>query len=151
MPRLLKLGLAPGFAAPLEKDGNEVTGGVVLMAHGENPLEVTRRIKAKIRELQVGLPRGVHIVPFYDRTPLIQGAIGTVTNTVVEAMISASLCVLVILLHVRTSLHHRQHASPGRALTSFLIMAVMRRLGVVDIEANAMSLAGIAISIGVLR
>ncbi len=64
----------------LEKDGNEVTGGVVLMAHGENPLEVTRRIKAKIRELQTGLPRGVRIVPFYDRTPLIQGAIGTVTR-----------------------------------------------------------------------
>ena len=100
----------------LEKDGNEVTGGVVLMANGENPLEVTRRIKAKIRELQTGLPRGVRIVPFYDRTPLIEGAIGTVSQTVFEAMISASLCVLVVLLHVRTSLDHRQHDSAGRAV-----------------------------------
>ena len=142
--------LGPGFRrGVLEKDGNEVTGGVVLMAHGENPLEVTRRIKAKIRELQIGLPRGVRIVPFYDRTPLIQGAIGTVTNTVVEAMISASLCVLVVLLHVRTSLIIAS-TLPLAALTSFLIMAVLRRLGVVDIQANAMSLAGIAISIGVL-
>ena len=96
--------LGPGFRrGVLEKDGNEVTGGVVLMARGENPLEVTRRIKAKIRELQIGLPRGVRIVPFYDRTPLIEGAIGTVTSTVVEAMISASFCVLLVLLHVRTS------------------------------------------------
>ena len=73
--------MVPGFRrGVLEKDGNEVVGGVVLMAHGENPLEVTRRIKAKIRELQAGLPRGVRIVPFYDRTPLIEGAIGTVSG-----------------------------------------------------------------------
>ena len=68
--------IVPGFRrGVLEKDGNEVVGGVVLMAYGENPLEVTRRIKAKIRELQVGLPPGVRIVPFYDRTPLIEGAV----------------------------------------------------------------------------
>ena len=85
-------------------------------------------IKAKIRELQAGLPPGVRIVPFYDRTPLIEGAIGTVTGTVVEAMISASLCVLVILLHVRTSLVIAV-TLPLAALSSFLIMAVLRRLG----------------------
>ena len=142
--------IVPGFRrGVLEKDGNEVVGGVVLMAHGENPLEVTRRIKGKIRELQAGLPPGVRIVPFYDRTPLIEGAVATVTGTVVEAMISASLCVLVILLHVRTSLVIAG-TLPLAALSSFLIMAALRRSGVVDIPANAMSLAGIAISIGVL-
>jgi Cu(I)/Ag(I) efflux system membrane protein CusA/SilA len=142
--------LGPGFRrGVLEKDGNEVTGGVILMARGENPLEVTRRIKTKMRELQVGLPRDVRIVPFYDRTPLIQGAIGTVTSTVVEAMVSALLCVFVVLLHARTSLVIAS-TLPLAALTSFLIMAVLRRLGLVDIQANAMSLAGIAISIGVL-
>jgi copper/silver efflux system protein len=142
--------VGPGFRrGVLEKDGNEVTGGVILMARGENPLEVTRRIKAKIRELQTGLPGGVRIVPFYDRTPLIEGAIGTVTGTVVEAMISASLCVLLVLLHVRTSFIVAS-TLPLAALTSFLIMSVLRRWGVVDIQANAMSLAGIAISIGVL-
>ena len=144
------IGVGPGFRrGVLEKDGNEVTGGVVLIANGENPLEVTRRIKAKIRELQTGLPRGVRIIPFYDRTPLIEGAIGTVTQTVIEAMVSASLCVLVVLLHVRTSLIIAS-TIPLAALASFLIMAGLRRLGVVDIQANAMSLAGIAISIGVL-
>jgi copper/silver efflux system protein len=144
------IAVGPGFRrGVLEKDGSEVTGGVVLMAHGENPLEVTRRIKAKIRELQTGLPKGVRIVPFYDRTPLIQGAISTVTSTVVEAMISASLCVLLVLLHLRTSLIIVS-TLPLAALLSFLFMAGLRRLGIVDIQANAMSLAGIAISIGVL-
>ena len=64
----------------LEKDGNEAVGGVVMMRHGENPLEVTRRIKEKILELQAGLPEGVRIVPFYDRTRLIHGAIETITE-----------------------------------------------------------------------
>ncbi len=150
LAEVAEIGIAPGFRrGVLEKDGNEVTGGVVLMARGENPLEVTRRVKAKIRELQTGLPRGVRIVPFYDRTPLIQGAIGTVSQTVLEAVVSATLCVLIVLLHVRTSLIIAS-TIPLAALSSFLIMAILRRLGVVDIQANAMSLAGIAISIGVL-
>ena len=66
----------------LEKDGKEVVGGVVLMRYGENPLEVTRRIKEKITALQPGLPEGVRIVPFYDRTPLIHRRIETVSGTV---------------------------------------------------------------------
>jgi len=150
LAEIAEIGVGPGFRrGVLEKDGNEVTGGVVLIAHGENPLEVTRRIKVKIRELETGLPRGVRIVPFYDRTPLIEGAIDTVTRTVVEAIVSASLCVFLVLLHLRTSLIIAS-TLPLAALSSFLIMAVLRRLGVVDIQANAMSLAGIAISIGVL-
>jgi Cu(I)/Ag(I) efflux system membrane protein CusA/SilA len=145
-----RVSIAPGIRrGVLEKDGNEVTGGVILMARGENPLDVTLRLKAKIRELQPGLPAGVKIVPFYDRTPLIEGVIGTVTGTVVEAMLSASLCVLVVLLHLRTSLIVAL-TLPLAALWSFLLMAALRRLGVADIQANAMSLAGIAISIGVL-
>ena len=150
LSELARVSIAPGFRrGVLEKDGNEVTGGVVLMSHGENPLEVTGRLKAKIRELQNGLPRGVKIEPFYDRTPLINGVIGTVSSTVLEAMISASLCVLVILLHVRASFIVAV-TLPLAALSSFLIMVTLRWLGIVDIQANAMSLAGIAISIGVL-
>ena len=70
----------------LEKDGKEVVGGVVLMRYGENPLEVTRRIKEKITALQAGLPPGVRIVPFYDRTPLIHRAIETVSGAVREEL-----------------------------------------------------------------
>ncbi len=91
----------------------------------------------------------MRIVPFYDRTPLIEGAIATVTGTVVEAIASASLCVLLVLLHFRTSFVIAS-TLPLAAASSFLVMAVLRRLGIVDIQANAMSLAGIAISVGVL-
>ena len=150
LAEVARVSIAPGFRrGVLEKDGNEVTGGVVLMARGENPLDLTRRIKAKIVELRSGLPTGVRIVPFYDRTPLIEGSIETVTGTVVEGMLSASLCVLLILLHVRTSLVIAA-VLPLAALSSFLILALLRRSGILDVPANAMSLAGIAISIGVL-
>jgi Cu(I)/Ag(I) efflux system membrane protein CusA/SilA len=150
LAEVAKVSIAPGFRrGVMEKDGNEVTGGVVLMARGENSLELTRRIKAKIRELQAGLPPGVRIVPTYDRTPLIEGAIETVSGTVVEGMISASLCVLLILLHFRTSLVIAG-ILPLAASSSFLVLAVLRRTGLLDVPANAMSLAGIAISIGVL-
>jgi len=133
----------------LEKDGSEVVGGVVLMAYGENPLEVTRRIKAKLGELAVGLPPGVKIVPFYDRTPLIEGAISTVAGTVGEAMVTATLCVLVVLLHARASLIVAA-TLPLAALASFAAIWLLRRLGIADVQTNAMSLAGIAISVGVL-
>src|SRR6185312_11194883 len=63
----------------LEKDGSEVVGGVVLLRYGGNPLEVTRRLKIKIHELHAGLPSGVRIETRYDRTPLIEGAVRTVT------------------------------------------------------------------------
>jgi Cu(I)/Ag(I) efflux system membrane protein CusA/SilA len=133
----------------LEKDGNEAIGGVVLMASGENPLEVTKRIKARIHELTAGLPPGVAILPFYDRSPLIEGAIATVRGTVIEAMITATVCVFLVLLHIRTSFIV-VITLPLSILGSFAIMGVLRRLGLVDIQANIMSLAGIAISVGVL-
>src|SRR5690606_30449495 len=90
--------------AMLEKGGGEAVGGVVLMRWGENPLEVTRRVKEKIAALQPGLPEGVRIVPFYDRTPLIEGAIATLRRTLVEEMLVASLMVFLVLYHLRSSL-----------------------------------------------
>jgi Cu(I)/Ag(I) efflux system membrane protein CusA/SilA len=133
----------------LEKDGSEAVGGVVLLRYGQNPLEVTRRLKEKIHELRAGLPAGVRIVTCYDRTPLIEGAVRTVTGTVVEAMITASVCVVLVLLHFRTSFVIAV-TLPLSALASFVIMWSLRRLGLADIQTNIMSLAGIAISIGVL-
>jgi Cu(I)/Ag(I) efflux system membrane protein CusA/SilA len=133
----------------LEKDGNEVVGGVVLMRYGQNPLEVTRRIKEKIQELHAGLPAGVRIVTSYERTPLIEGAVRTVTGTLVEAMVTAAVCVVLVLLHCRTSFVIAV-TLPLSALASFVIMWLLRRLGIADIQTNIMSLAGIAISIGVL-
>jgi Cu(I)/Ag(I) efflux system membrane protein CusA/SilA len=133
----------------LEKDGSEAVGGVVLMREGENPLEITRRLKDKIADMQAGLPHGVRIVPFYDRTPLIEGAVGTVTGTLVEAILTATVCVLLVLLHFRTSFIIAA-TLPLAALSSFAVMWLLRRLGIADIQTNIMSLAGLAISVGVL-
>jgi Cu(I)/Ag(I) efflux system membrane protein CusA/SilA len=133
----------------LEKDGNEVAGGVVLMRYGENPLRVTERIKEKIAQLEPGLPHGVRIVPGYDRTPLIKGAMSTVTRTLVEAILTASVCVLLVMRHVRTSLIIAV-TLPLATLASFLVLAILRHSGITDVQTNIMSLAGITISIGVL-
>ncbi len=144
------VGLGPGFRRGVfEKDGNEVVGGVILMRYGQNALEVTRRIKDKIQELQVGLPAGVRIVTVYDRTPLIQGAIGTVTGTLIEAIITATIAVVLVLLHFRTSFIIAL-TLPLAVLASFAMMWTLRQLGIADIQTNIMSLAGLAISIGVL-
>jgi copper/silver efflux system protein len=132
-----------------EKNGNEVVGGVVLMRHGENPLTVTQHVKDKIQELQPGLPEGVHIVPAYDRTRLIHGAIHTLTEVMWHEMAIASLAILLILGHVR-SVFVICVTLPLSVLFSFLLMGALRRLGIIDIQANIMSLAGITISIGIL-
>ena len=132
-----------------EKDGNEVTGGAVLMRHGENPLAVTERVKEKIQELQPGLPAGVHIVAAYDRTRLIHGAIHTLTEVMWHEMLIASLAILLILMHVR-SVFVICVTLPLAVLFSFLLMWLLRVSGLIDIQANIMSLAGITISIGIL-
>ena len=132
-----------------EKDGNEVVGGVIAMRYGHNPLEVTRAIRRKLTELRTGLPHGVRIVPCYDRTPLIEGAVATVTGTLLEAMLGATLCVLLVLRHLRSSFLIAV-TLPLAALASFVGMAALRAVGIADIQTNIMSLAGIAISIGVL-
>jgi Cu(I)/Ag(I) efflux system membrane protein CusA/SilA len=132
-----------------EKDGNEVTGGVVLMRYGENPLAVTQRVKEKIQELQPGLPEGVRIVPAYDRTRLIEGAIHTLTGVMWHEIVIASIAVFLILLHVRSAFVICV-TLPLSVLFSFLLMWLLRHLGVIDIQANIMSLAGITISIGIL-
>ncbi len=150
LSEIASIHLAPGpRRGVLEMDGSEVVGGVVVMARGGNPREVTRRIRDAIRDLQKGLPRGVVIRPFYDRTPLIDGAIATVTTTVIEAIVTASLCIVILLLHVRTSFIIAV-TLPLAAIGSFAIMGALRALGIVDIETNVMSLSGIAISIGIL-
>jgi Cu/Ag efflux pump CusA len=132
-----------------EKDGNEVTGGAVLMRHGGNPLAVTKAVKDKILELQPGLPPGVHIVPAYDRTRLIYGAIHTLTEVMWHEMLIASLAILLILMHVR-SVFVICVTLPLSVLFSFLLMWVLRVTDIIDIQANIMSLAGITISIGIL-
>ncbi|MFO0842262.1 MAG: efflux RND transporter permease subunit [Gemmataceae bacterium] len=132
-----------------EKDGNEVPGGVVMMRHGQNPLAVTRAVKHKIQELQTELPEGVRIVPAYDRTRLIRGAIHTLTEVMWHEMLIATVAILLILSHFRSAFVICV-TLPLSVLSSFLIMWLLRKLGVIDIQANIMSMAGITISIGIL-
>ena len=133
----------------LEKDGSEATGGVVLMLHGENPLEVTRRLRTKIQELAPGLPPGVRIVPVYDRTPLIRGTIGTISRTLIEAIIASTICIVIVLRHLRTAFIVAL-TLPLAVLFSFGLVDALRQTGLLAVETNLMSLAGLAISIGVL-
>jgi copper/silver efflux system protein len=132
-----------------EKDGSDVAGGIVMMRHGQNPLAVTERVKEKIQELQPALPPGVRIVPAYDRTRLITGAIHTLTEVMWHEMVIASIAILLILMHLR-SVFVICVTLPLSVLFAFLLMWVLRTLRIIDIQANIMSLAGITISIGIL-
>jgi Cu(I)/Ag(I) efflux system membrane protein CusA/SilA len=128
----------------LEKDGKEAVGGVVLMRVGENPLEVTRRIKEKITALQAGLhDQGVRIVPFYDRTPLIHKALETVSGTVKEELIVCTIAILLVMGHLGKAFVVAV-TLPMAILFSFLLMRLF------GISSNIMSLAGISISVGIL-
>ncbi|MGB9625249.1 MAG: efflux RND transporter permease subunit, partial [Phycisphaerae bacterium] len=141
---LAKVQLGPEYRrSMLEKDNREATGGVVLMRYGENPLAVTRAIKQRIEQLQAGLPPGVRIVPFYDRTRLIEGAIHTLSGTLKEELIIASIAILLILTHIRSAFVVCT-TLPLAVLVSFILMYYL------DIPSNIMSLSGIAISIGIL-
>lgn len=127
----------------LEKNNQEAVGGVVMMRYGENPLAVTQAIKQRIEQLQPGLPPGVRIVPFYDRTRLIEGAIHTLIGTLKEEIIVASIVVILVLRHLRSALLCCV-TLPIAVLVSFILMYYL------GVPSNIMSLSGIAISIGVL-
>ena len=136
--------IGPSFRrGALDKEGAEVTGGVVLMRYGENPLKVIEAVKEKIEEITPGLPAGVQIVPFYDRTELIHRATDNLKQTLLEEIIVAVIVILLFLVHFRSSLIV-SIVLPVGVLISFLIMYYLK------IPSNIMSLGGIAISIGVM-
>jgi copper/silver efflux system protein len=130
-------------AAALVKGSEEAVGGVVVARYGVSSVDVIRAVKDKIQALQAGLPPGVRIVPFYDRSALIERAVATLRRALIEETIVVTVINIVFLLHVRSVLIVTIPL-PLAVLTSFLFM---RYLG---ISSNIMSLAGIAIAIGVL-
>ncbi len=127
----------------LEKDGAEAVGGVVLMQQGENPLAVTARIRARVDALQAGLPAGTRIAPFYQRTRLVGAALDTLRRTLLEEIAVCVVMVLLVLGHVRSALVVVL-TLPVAVLASFACMWLF------GVPSNIMSLAGIAIAIGVL-
>ena len=121
----------------------EVAGGVVIMRFGENALSTIEGVRAKLEELKKGLPEGVEIVPVYDRGDLIERAVDNLKEKLLEEFIVVSLICMLFLLHARSALV-AIIALPIGILIAFL---AMRWMGV---DANIMSLGGIAITIGAM-
>ena len=128
--------------ADLDGEG-DTAGGIVIMRSGENALNVIDRVKAKIEEIRPSLPQGVEIVTTYDRSDLIKRAIDTLKHQLFEEMIIVSLVIIFFLWHF-PSASVPIVTIPIAVLLSFIPLLMIRT------TSNIMSLAGIAISIGVL-
>ncbi len=121
----------------------EVTGGIVVMRYGENALQTITHVKARLKELQGGLPPGVELVVTYDRSGVIKRAIATLSEKLVEESLIVALVCLAFLFHLRSSLV-AVVTLPVGILTAFIIMENQ------GVTANIMSLGGIAIAIGAM-
>ena len=128
--------------AELDGDG-EVAGGVIVMRTGKNALETIQAVKAKFEQLKGSLPPGVEIVTTYDRSQLIERAVANLQNKLIEEFIVVAVVCLLFLFHLRSSLV-AVVSLPVGILAAFI---VMRYQGV---NANVMSLGGIAIAIGAM-
>jgi Cu(I)/Ag(I) efflux system membrane protein CusA/SilA len=129
--------------ASLVKGQQEAVGGVVVARAGVNAQEVIDGVKARIAQIEQGLPEGVRLVPFYDRSTLIEQAVGTLQIALLEEIALVTLVHIVFLRHLRSILIVTAPL-PLAVLGSFLFMYFA------GITSNIMSLAGIAIAIGVL-
>jgi Cu(I)/Ag(I) efflux system membrane protein CusA/SilA len=128
----------------VELDGQgEVAGGVVIMRYGENALTTIQGVREKLEQLKAGLPDGVEIVPVYDRGDLIERAIDSLSWTLVLQFVLVTVICAVFLLHVRSALV-AIIALPIGILMAFIAMRFQ------GINANIMSLGGIAIAIGAM-
>src|SRR6266850_2245815 len=128
--------------AELNGEG-EVAGGIIVMRSGKNALETIDAVKAKLAELKQSLPRGVEIVPTYDRSSLIKRAVGNLEQKLIEEFVVVALVCFVFLFHLRSALV----AIVSLPLGVLMAFIVMRYQGV---NANIMSLGGIAIAIGAM-
>ena len=128
--------------AELNGEG-EVVGGIIVMRHGENALSTIAAVKRKLAELKNGLPDGVELVTVYDRAELIENTVSNLSQKLLEEMVVVALVCLVFLLHARSALV-AVISLPLALLASILLMQLL------GINANVMSLGGIAIAIGAL-
>ncbi len=127
-----------------ELDGEgEAVGGVVVMRNGDNARDTIRRVQAKLDELRAGLPKGVEIVETYDRSTLIQRSVDHLRAKLLDEFIVVALVCLVFLFHLRSGLIV-VIVTPIAVASAFIVMRAQ------GINANIMSLGGIAIAIGTL-
>lgn len=128
--------------ADLDGTGDTVSG-IVVMRYGENALKVIEGVKQKIKEIEPGLPKGVQIVPVYDRSELINRSIETLKGTLKEELIIVCIIILLFLLHIPSAI------IPIITLPIAVIMSFIPMYGL-HITSNIMSLGGIAIAIGAM-
>jgi copper/silver efflux system protein len=127
----------------LDVDGHEAVGGIVIMRNGENAMAVIKAVKGKIAQISSGLPPGISIKPFYDRSDLILRTLDTLKHSLTEEIILVTLVIIIFLFNFRSILIVILPL-PLSILVSFVLM---NHFG---ISSNIMSLSGIAIAIGVL-
>jgi len=127
----------------LDVNGREVVGGVVVMRTGENAHAVIDAVKQRLAQIAPSLPAGVSVKPFYDRSELIDRTIGTLRHALIEEIILVTLAHIIFLFHFRSILIVT-FPLPVSILIAFILMRQF------EITSNIMSLAGIAIAIGVL-
>jgi copper/silver efflux system protein len=136
------VGFGPGFRrGALDKNGTESVGGVVTMRFGENPKQVIDKVKERLKVIEKGLPKGVKVVPFYDRTELIENTIGTVYSALSEEIVITIFVILLFLLHFKSSILVSLTLPFGVGI-SFILMKL------IGIDSNVMSLSGMVIAIG---
>ena len=121
----------------------ETVGGIIVMRYGENALAVIDRVKERLAELEKSLPEDVKIIPAYDRSSLIDRAITNLKDKLFEESLIVALVIIAFLLHIRSSLV-AIFTLPTAVLAAFIIMKLQ------GINANIMSLGGIAIAIGAM-
>ena len=121
----------------------ETVGGIVVMRYGENAQQVIKGVKAKLAQLKQGLPEGVEVIPVYDRSALIERAVNNLSDKLIEEFIVVALVCMLFLFHVRSSLV-AIISLPVGILTAFIVMHLQ------GLNANIMSLGGIAIAIGAM-
>ncbi|WP_316747694.1 efflux RND transporter permease subunit [Pedobacter gandavensis] len=127
-----------------DQDGEgERAGGIVVMRYGENAAEVIDKVKAKMKEVSKGLPKGVKFDIVYDRGELIKESVDSITHTLIEEMIVVSIIVIIFLFHWRSAVSIIIQI-PITIAASFIL------LNAFDISSNIMSLTGIALAIGVI-
>ncbi len=129
-------------AADLDGQG-EVTGGIIVMRHGENALNTIQAVKQRLQSLKKGLPAGVEIVTTYDRSGLIERAVHTLRDKLLEESLAVALICGIFLFHIRSSLVAIVTLPVG-------ILAALWVMRVQGVSANIMSLGGIAIAVGAM-
>ncbi len=128
--------------ADLNGEG-EVVGGIIIQRYGENGLAVINRVKQRLKELKSSLPSDVQIVPVYDRSELIHKAVDNLSDKLLEEGLIVSLVIILFLLHFRSSLV-AIFTLPTAVLAALFVMKLQ------GLNANIMSLGGIAIAIGAM-